>query len=249
MLPAPAIDYTNKDYASLRQAMLDLARYRLPEWTDQSPSDLGVLLVDLFAYMGDIILYYQDRIANESFLRTAVERRSVLDSLRLIGYELSPPVPASAELTLYFKPPSPGASTVVTVPKNAKFLSNRPGAGRALPFEYSGEALDIDLASDQVDKTKDGKKFVYTGLPVLQSSLQPTTVIGSSTGEPNQSFAVPGTPVILDTLFVEVNEGAAWVAWDRQDSLLYKVEKDGSVSLSGPESRDYYVQFDENNVC
>jgi len=48
----PTIDYTNKDFQSLRRAMLELARYRLPEWTDQSPSDLGVLLVDLFAYMG-----------------------------------------------------------------------------------------------------------------------------------------------------------------------------------------------------
>src|SRR5262245_29045603 len=101
----PAIDYTSKDYASLRRAMLELARYRLPEWTDQSPSDLGALLVDLFAYMGDVILYYQDRIANESFLTTAIERRSVLNALRLIGYELSPPTPATAEITLFFKPP------------------------------------------------------------------------------------------------------------------------------------------------
>src|SRR5262245_66017259 len=117
----PTIDYTNKDFASLRQAMLELARYRLPEWTDQSPSDLGMLLVDLFAYMGDVVLYYQDRIANESFLDTAVERRSVLDALRLVGYELAPPSAAATALTLFFKPPAAGGSTVVTVPASAKF--------------------------------------------------------------------------------------------------------------------------------
>ena len=43
----PAIDYTHKDYASLRLAMLELARYRLPEWNDRSPADdiavLGIL--------------------------------------------------------------------------------------------------------------------------------------------------------------------------------------------------------------
>src|SRR5215470_15722953 len=96
---APTIDYTNKDFQSLKRAMIDLARYRLPEWTDQSANDLGAMLVDLFAYMGDVVLYYQDRIANESFLQTAAERRSVLNSLRLIGYELAPPLPAAAELT------------------------------------------------------------------------------------------------------------------------------------------------------
>src|SRR4051795_8471523 len=96
----PAIDYTDKDFDSLRQALLDLAAYRLPEWTDRSAADLGVLLVDLFAYMGDVVLYYQDRIAAESFLHTAVERRSVLQLLRLIGYELHAPVAATAELRL-----------------------------------------------------------------------------------------------------------------------------------------------------
>ena len=68
----PIIDYTNKDYDSLREAMLELAREKLPAWTDHSPNDLGVTLLELFAYMGDILLYYQDRIANESYLDTAV---------------------------------------------------------------------------------------------------------------------------------------------------------------------------------
>src|SRR5271170_2531854 len=123
MTTTPAIDYTNKDFQSLRQAMLALAQYRLPEWTDQSPTDLGMLLVDLFAYMGDVILYYQDRIANESFLPTAVERRSVLNALRLIGYELAPPTPATTELTLFFNPPPSGSSSSVTIPQGLAFAS------------------------------------------------------------------------------------------------------------------------------
>ena len=93
---APAIDYTNKDYTSFRNAMLALAAYRLPEWTDRSEADPGVLLIELFAYMGDIVLYYQDRIASELFLHSAAERRSVVNHLRLIGYELNPAMPASA---------------------------------------------------------------------------------------------------------------------------------------------------------
>ena len=244
----PTIDYTNKDFQSLRRAMLELARYRLPEWTDQSPSDLGVLLVDLFAYMGDVILYYQDRIANESFLQTAVERRSVLNSLRLIGYELAPPLPAAAELTLVFRPPPGGAPTVMTIPSGSQFKSIPTGGGEAQTFEYLGASLDIHLTSDQVQARTDGK-LVYSGLPVLQSSQQPTAVLGSSTGEPNQMFAIPGTPVILDTLVVEVDEGAGWVTWDRRGSLLYDFGSGGRVLLSSADARDFYVQFDENDVC
>ncbi|HEX8150654.1 MAG TPA: baseplate J/gp47 family protein [Pyrinomonadaceae bacterium] len=249
MSAIPTIDYTSKDYASLRRAMLELARYRLPEWTDQSPSDLGVLLVDLFAYMGDVVLYYQDRIANESFLQTAVERRSVLNALRLVGYELSPPVPATGELTLFFKPPPAGSPTVVTVPRGAKFETAQTNGSAPQSFEYHGDDLDIDLASDQVAPTADGKRLVYKDLPVLQSSSRPTVILGSSTGEPNQMFPVPDAPVIIDTLVVEVDEGAGWVVWDRRGSLLYDVAPDGQVSLSSAEARDYYTQFDENDVC
>lgn len=56
MAITPTIDYTNKDFQSLRQAMLAVAQYRLPEWTDQSPADLGNLLIDLVAYLGDVVL-------------------------------------------------------------------------------------------------------------------------------------------------------------------------------------------------
>ncbi|MBB6253159.1 putative baseplate assembly protein [Nitrospirillum iridis] len=248
MPSTPIIDYTNKDYQSLRQAMLALAHHRLPEWTDQSPADLGMVLVDLFAYMGDVVLYYQDRIANESFLQTAVERRSVLNALRLVGYGLAPPTAASAELTLFFKPPTLGGATIVTVPGGAQFTSVATAEIGPQIFEYLGADLDIDLASDQVVPTANGK-LAYIGLPVMQSAVQPTAVIGSSTGEPNQSFALPSTPVILDTLVVEVNEGAGWVTWRRVDSLLYETASDGGLTLSRAEDRDYYVEFDEADIA
>jgi Baseplate J-like protein len=245
----PAIDYTNKDFNSLRQAMLGLARYRLPEWTDQSPSDLGSLLVDMFCYMGDVVLYYQDRLANENFLQTAVERRSVLNLLRLVGYELAPPVPSSAELSVVFNVPGAGSSTVVTIPQGAQFASTSTNGGSPQSFQYQEPDLTIDLASDQVQPRPSDGKLVYSGLPVVQSAPQPTTVLGSSTGEPNQMFAIPATPVILDTLVVEVNEGSGWVQWTRVDSLLYSPGPDGTITLSSPEDRIYYTQFDENDVC
>lgn len=247
MVHSPPIDYTNRDFASLRQALLDLARYRLPEWTDRSPADLGVLMVDLFAYAADVVLYYQDRIANESFLDTAVERRSVMNLLRLIGYELAPPAAAAAELSLVFQPPKPGATTKVVVPSGAQFAT--AGSGAPQTFEYLGPDLTIDLASDQVVRDPADKKDLrtYNGLPVRHSRAVPTEVLGSSTGEPNQRFALSQQPVLLDTLDVEVDEGAGFLLWQRRESLLYNQGPDGRITLSSAVARDYYVQFDEND--
>lgn len=243
--PPPTIDYTNKDYASLRAAMLDLARYRLPEWTDQSASDLGMLMVDLFAYMGDVILYYQDRIANEAFLHTAVERRSVMHALRLIGYELAPPVAASAELRLTFRAPPANGSPNVTVPHGAQFATKAVN-GVSVSFEYLGPDLTLNLASDQVQALPDGRR-VYVGLPVRQSQRIPTEVIGSSTGEPNLRFALSRAPLIPESLLVEVHEGAGWVPWQRRGNLLQDIGPDGRVTVSTPEARHYTVQFDEKD--
>lgn len=237
-MTTPNIDYTDKDFLALRRALLRFARYRLPEWTDRSPADLGMMLVDLFSYMGDVVLYYQDRIAAESFLETAGERRSVVNLLRLVGYELQPPAPAMAELDLVFDSGVP--ATVIPAGQRFRTL----GVATQQTFQYDGPDLALDLASDQVETLPDGR-LAYRGLPVRQGVSVATQVIGSSTSEANQSFALAQQPLILDSLRVEVDEGAGWVTWDRRDSLLYDLGPDGRVRLSEPDARHYTVRFDE----
>ncbi len=248
MTVTPTIDYTNKDFVSLRAAMLDLAQYRLPEWTDRSPADLGMLMIDLFAYMGDVTLYYQDRIANESFLDTAIERRSVLHLLRLIGYELSTATPATAAVNITFKPPPQGGNSVVVIPSGTAFTTKATAITPAIAFAYLGADLSIDLSSNQVaPSVNPAGKWVYSGLPVTQSMAVPTEVIASSIGTANLRAALSSTPAIAATLVVEVNEGAGWVKWDRRANLIY--DSGNPSGSSGPTSRDYYLQFDENDVC
>jgi hypothetical protein len=245
MTTPPVIDYTDKDYASLRRALLEQARLRLPEWTDQSANDFGTLLVDLFAYMGDVVLYYQDRLANEAFLPTAVERRSVMHHLRLVGYELGPAVAAAADLTLTFEAPEPGDPTTVTVPRGASF-SATAADGTPLPFEYLGPDLLIDLepAGGQVTENADGER-VYVGLPIRHSRPVTAEILGSSTGEPNQRFRLARQPLIPGSLVLRVREGANWITWEHRETLLYHHDAEGRVLLSGPEDRAYVVQYDE----
>ncbi|MFI7128809.1 putative baseplate assembly protein [Nonomuraea sp. NPDC050153] len=92
----PRIDYVTKDYEGFKQGMLNQIPLLLPDWTDRGEADFGVVLVELVAYVADILAYYQDRVANEGFLATATQRRSVTELLRLIGYQLDPGLAASA---------------------------------------------------------------------------------------------------------------------------------------------------------
>jgi hypothetical protein len=91
--PPPAllpvtIDYLAKDYASFRQALIDFIATRRPDWTERSEADIGMMLLELLAYAADDLSYLQDRVANEAFLDTASQRRSVAGHLALIGYQL-----------------------------------------------------------------------------------------------------------------------------------------------------------------
>jgi hypothetical protein len=96
--PAVAIDYLTKDYSGFRQALLDFVPTRLPGWTERSEADLGIMLLELFAATADTLSYEQDRVANEAFLATATQRRSVADHLALIGYQMDDGASASTFL-------------------------------------------------------------------------------------------------------------------------------------------------------
>ncbi len=66
--------------------------------TTRAADDPSIALLDAWAVVADILTFYQERIANEGYLRTAGERPSVLELARAIGYELSPGVAASVYL-------------------------------------------------------------------------------------------------------------------------------------------------------
>ena len=243
MSQPPAIDYTDKDFESLRLALLRLAQQRLPEWTDRSPADLGMLLVDLFAYMGDMAFYYQDRIASELFPSTAVEPRSIVDLLRLIGYELSPVTPAMADLLLTFE--QPDTPTTITIPTGATFAS-RPPDGPPIEFCYLGPDLPLAMTSSRlraVAGPADKSVLQFDGLPVVQSTPVGPLVLGSSTGEPNQVFALPGTGIARDSVELLVDEGAGPRSWYRRDNLLFDVAPDGRAQLSDPDAPLYQLLF------
>lgn len=84
----PEINYLAKDYASFRQLILDRLSLIMPDWKERHIPDLGITLVELLAYVGDHLSYYQDAVATEAYLETARRRVSVRRHVRLVDYQL-----------------------------------------------------------------------------------------------------------------------------------------------------------------
>ena len=90
----PAVAARAGTYGSFLASMLaglsDTDRPALAGFTSRAPDDVTISLLDAFACVADVLTFYQERIAQENYLRTATEQRSVLELARLIGYELAP---------------------------------------------------------------------------------------------------------------------------------------------------------------
>ncbi|HET8988392.1 MAG TPA: hypothetical protein VFN43_07755, partial [Humibacillus sp.] len=79
-------DYLARDYEALRSRLLDRLATLLPDWTDRNAADPAVMLVELFAALGDRLAYWQDAVAVEAYLGTARRRTSVRRHARLLDY-------------------------------------------------------------------------------------------------------------------------------------------------------------------
>ena len=87
-LPAPEVNYLAKDYATFRQLLLDRMSTTMPDWQERCPADVGVMLVEVFAYAADHLSYYQDAVATEAYLGTARLRPSLRRHARLVDYRI-----------------------------------------------------------------------------------------------------------------------------------------------------------------
>jgi hypothetical protein len=119
-----ALAYRVGTHGQFKSSMLaSISSHReLDGLTTRADDDPSIALLDGWATVLDVLSFYQERIANEAYLRTATERRSLLELARSIGYELRPGVAASAYLAFTLDD-VPQAPREATVPLGAKVQS------------------------------------------------------------------------------------------------------------------------------
>jgi len=146
----PVLAYRAGTYGTFfRQMIAELGRYTLPDGdfagtrpllalTGRDLDDPSIALLDASAVVADVLTFYQERIANEGFLRTATERRSILELARAIGYELNPGVAASVYLAFSIED-AMGAPGLADIPAGSKVQSVPPQGQLPQTFETSAD--------------------------------------------------------------------------------------------------------------
>lgn len=183
----PQVDYTSRDYLSIRNDLLDLISLYAPTWTSRDPSDLGIAMVELFAYMGDSLNFYIDRAANEGFIGTASQRDSLLQLATMFGYSPNKLTAATTTITLT----NTGVSSQ-TIPAGTLF----------------GTSAVTSAASDQVFFESLADVTVGAGASVSVGVAEGFTItdeeLGSSNGSPQQVFKLAYPLVVSGSISVTV---------------------------------------------
>lgn len=163
-----ALVYRVGTYHSFRQSLL--ARLSDARWPvlrhlrSRHEDDFTIALLDAWAVTGDILTFYQERIANESYLRTATERLSILEQSRLLGYQPGPGLAANTHVafTMEEAPGDPAQSAQPTTLAAGIKIQSVPGPDEqpqtfetieAIEARPAWNALQAQLTSAQALST------------------------------------------------------------------------------------------------
>jgi len=180
------IGYINKDYESIRKELLSKIPQLTDRWTDFNHSDLGIVLLDMFCGIADMLTYYLDTQAAEAFIPTARQRQNVINLCKLIGYRLDTPV--SSTTAVRFSLPEPVDHDILI-----------PARTQCRALTETGN-IDFETVEDVIIPHGEIFTDAYTRQGVRKSEEF------EATGQPWQKFRLTGSSIAQDTVSVRIDD-------------------------------------------
>jgi predicted phage baseplate assembly protein len=162
-----AIAYRIATHGRFRRNLLEriAAEPALRGLTTRGDDDFAIAMLDAWSSAADVLTFYQERLANESYLRTATERESLGHLARLLGYELGPGVSAGAALAFTVDPVT-SRGEPVPLPAGVK-VQSIPGPDQPPQTFETSESIDARVLYNELRPSRAG---VVTG-PLFRLTL------------------------------------------------------------------------------
>ena len=95
------VNYLNKDFNSLKSTLIEYAKTYFPNsYRDFNETSPGMMLIEMGAYVGDVLSFYIDQQYKEMLLPLAEEKRNVINLANAFGYKVKPILPAYVDLSI-----------------------------------------------------------------------------------------------------------------------------------------------------
>src|SRR6266446_2578322 len=224
----PAITYRTGTWATFKESMLarlSSAGYpALASLKTRDDDDFSIALLDASSVMLDILTFYQERLANESYLRTATQLQSLTELARLIGYQPAPGVSSSVYLsfTLQAAPGSPDdpTTTAITIPKGTQ-VPSVPAQGQSpQTFETSADilakadwtAMPVQTGVPWMPKMGDTSVYLQGTATQLQSG-DAILIVGDERGQPGHDTDPHWDIRIVTAVQADAEKNRTYVIW------------------------------------
>jgi len=242
------VDFGATDFTSLRQSMINYIKAVYPnDYQNFNEADLGMMLVELMAYMGSVMSYKADMLAHENYLPTAKKRESVQRLLKLIGVTMKGPISSAADANITLESAVPGGRTLDVTPTERVVSISSPEDGQNVDFTlYRLKPGEGRLFT----ATEDG----YLRLPISES-------IGTAGKSWDNLVLLEGTLVSEEGSFINsetvkkiqltegpVVEGSVEVVITSNDTNTNGAyeQVDNIYFASGSNSKVFQVDYDED---
>jgi hypothetical protein len=190
----PQVDYTSRDFLSIRDDLYLLVPTYAPQWKSYKDStDFGNALIQLQAYLGDLQSYYIDRSANEAFISTATKRSSILRQSALLDYQPTQSSPAYVTLTF-----SNTSAAPIEVPALTQVSATASVNGVASEVVFETDSTIIVPAS--TTSSTISNLAISNGTVTVTTSAAHIFYVGQTvtfTGTVSPFAAVTGTATVL----------------------------------------------------
>ena len=219
----PAISYRVGTWSSFMETMLAaLSSSSVPALAGlrtRDESDFSIALVDAWSEVLDILTFYTERLANEAYLGTAVEARSVFELVKLIGYTPSPGVSAFTVLAFTLAT-SAGSPATVPIPAGTR-VQSVPGPGQKPQVFETSSDLTATIANNAIPAATTSPwqlagKDVYTWITGTANNIQPGNLllfISTSSGIP--STTGPAAVAYVTAVQTDPVSGNTKIIWDQ----------------------------------
>jgi hypothetical protein len=221
-------------------------------------SDFSIALLDAWATALDILTFYQERLANESYLRTAINSSSVLSLAQLVGYQPSPGVAASTSLAFTLSS-APGSPDPVLIPAATR-VQSIPGPGQSPQvFETSSDlSASIELNAIPPQKTlawrlnsgdrsvwlqgtsnniNVGDVILFVNKALYAEAVSGTTAAGSAHADFHYVTSVTVDSNLGNTL-IEWDKALKWTTANDNTARLYVFRKKAALfGVQAPDQR------------
>ena len=153
------INYLDRDFDSIKESLVDYAKRYFPDsFKDFNEASFGALMIDAVSYIGDVLSFYVDYQANESFIDTAMEYKNVVRLAKQMGYRYQASPASSAIVTFFIKVPTGNNSqgpnaALIPVLKRGTICESTGGQTFVLneDVDFSDENNEVIVA--EVDST------------------------------------------------------------------------------------------------